>query len=258
MIPKVIHYCWFGKNPKPKMALKCIDSWKKYCPGYEIVEWNEDNFDVNSNLYCRQAYESKKWAFATDYARLEIIYNYGGIYLDTDVELIKPLDELLDCDCFIGRQQGFQVNTGAGFGACKGHPLVKIMLDDYADISFLKENGEMDLYTCPHRNSQWLFENGLRADDSYQEICDARIYPIEYFSPKDAWTRIVTKTDNTFSIHHCGASWSEAETGGDHLKRYCIAKAKNAFDYLIHIPNRIVNHCIGNEKYNKLKKKIKR
>ena len=117
MIPKVIHYCWFGGNTKPASVLKCIESWKKYCPDYEIREWNEENFPVGDNLYCKQAYEAKKWAFATDYARLVIVYNNGGIYLDTDVEVIKPLDDLLNHKFFIGRQQGFQVNTGSGFGA---------------------------------------------------------------------------------------------------------------------------------------------
>lgn len=258
MIPKVIHYCWFGKNSKSSSVKKYIDSWKKYCPEYDIVEWNEENFDVNANLYCKQAYDNKKWAFATDYARLFIIYNNGGIYLDTDVELIKPLDSLLDCDCFIGRQQGFQVNTGAGFGACKGHPLIKIMLDDYDYIPFIKENGEMDLCTCPHRNSRWLFENGLRKDDSYQEICNARIYPIEYFSPKDAWTRVITKTANTISIHHCGASWSESETKGKHFKRYCTAILRNAADYIIHMPNRLIRKVCGDEKYEFIKKSLKR
>ena len=149
MIPKVIHYCWFGGNAKPASVLKCIESWKKYCPGYEIKEWNEENFRIEDNLYCKQAYDAKKWAFATDYARLVIVYNNGGIYLDTDVEVIKPLDDLLNHKFFIGRQQGFQVNTGSGFGAEKGHPVLKRMIDDYEDIPFIDENGEMDLLTCP-------------------------------------------------------------------------------------------------------------
>ena len=131
MIPKIIHYCWFGRNSKPHSVLKCIKSWEKYLPDYKIIEWNEDNFPIEDNIYCKQAYECKKWAFATDYARLWIIYNYGGIYLDTDVEVVKSWDPLLKHDCFIGRQPGYQVNTGSGFGAVKGHPLIKIMLDDY-------------------------------------------------------------------------------------------------------------------------------
>lgn len=253
-IPKVIHYCWFGGNPLPTSATKCIESWKKYCPDYEIIQWNERNYDLASApLYVRQAYEAKKWAFVTDYIRLEIVYQHGGIYLDTDVEVIRSLDPLLRHDCFIGRQPGFQVNTGSGFGAVKGHPLLKIMLDDYQDIPFIKENGEMDLWTCPHRNSQWLFEHGLRYDDSYQELAGAAIYPIEYFSPKDAYTRVISKTKNTYSIHHCDGSWNPNETKQVHAKRYLIHQMKNAIDYTIHIPNRVVRSILGKEKYEALK-----
>lgn len=257
MIPKIIHYCWFGRNSKPHSVLKCIKSWEKYLPDYKIIEWNEDNFPIEDNIYCKQAYECKKWAFATDYARLWIIYNYGGIYLDTDVEVVKSWDPLLKHDCFIGRQPGYQVNTGSGFGAVKGHPLIKIMLDDYNDISFIKENGEMDLWTCPHRNSQWLFSNGLRHDNSYQEILNTAIYPIEYFSPKDAYTRQLIKSKNTYSIHHCDGTWSDKEDKIGHLKRFFYFKIKNSLDYLLHSPNRLIKKLLGNEKYEKLKLKIK-
>lgn len=255
MIPKVIHYCWFGRNPKPMSVQKCINSWKKYCPEYKIIEWNEENYPVDDNLYCKQAYEAKKWAFATDYARLWIIYNYGGIYLDTDVEIIKSWDPLLNHECFLGRQPGFQVNTGVGFGAVKGHPLIKRMMDDYEDIPFIKENGEMDLWTCPHRNSQWLFQNGLRHDDSYQEIAGAAIYPIEYFSPKDAWSRQTIKTVNTYSIHHCDGTWNPKETHREHMKRYLKNRLRNTADFIIHIPNRILRCLLGRQRYDNLKKK---
>lgn len=257
MIPKVIHYCWFGKNPKPTAVKKCIASWKKYCPDYKIVEWNEENFSVNDNLYCSQAYEKGKWAFVSDYARLWIIYHYGGIYLDTDVEVIRPWDELLTHRCFFGRQPGFQVNTGVGFGAEEKHPLVKRMLDDYRDIPFIKENGDMDLWTCPHRNSQWLFAHGLKMDDSLQEIEGAVIYPIEYFSPKDAWNRNTVITRNTFSIHHCDGTWNPVETKSEHAKRYIKYTIKNMFDLVVHIPNRCLKKMLGMQRYERLKKKIK-
>lgn len=258
MIPKVIHYCWFGHNPKPESVLKCIRSWKRHCPDYQIIEWNEENFSVGHNLYCRQAYEAKKWAFATDYARLWIIYHHGGIYLDTDVEMIKSWDPLLKHDCFIGRQPGYQVNTGAGFGAIKGHPLIKIMLDDYKDIPFIRDNGEMDLWTCPHRNSQWLFKHGLRQEDSYQEIAGAVIYPVEYFSPKDAWSRQTKKTKNTYSIHHCDGTWNDKETWGEHIRRYVTIHLEEILDWILHIPNRIVRRLLGHRKYEKLKKTRKK
>lgn len=257
MIPKTIHYCWFGRNPKPASVRKCIESWKKYCPDYEIIEWTEDSFDINRNLYCRQAYDAGKWAFATDYARLWIINQYGGIYLDTDVEVIRPLDPLLHHDCFIGRQPGFQVNTGAGFGACAGHPLIRQMLADYEHIPFMKENGEMDLWTCPHRNSQWLFENGLRKDNSYQKIAGADIYPVEYFSPKEAYTRIQHITTNTYSIHHCDGSWNPAETRAAHLKRFLFAQIAEVRHSITHLPNRFLRMILGAERYTKLKEVLK-
>jgi len=257
MIPKIIHYCWFGNNPKPNSVLKCIESWKKFCPDYEIKEWNETNFDININLYCKQAYEAKKWAFATDYIRLWVIYNNGGIYLDTDVELIKPIDPLLEHNCFLGRQPGFQVNTGAGFGAIKGHALIKIMLDDYENIPFVKDDGEFDLWTCPHRNSQWLFKNGLKGDDSYQEIADAAIYPIEYFSPLEAYSRNLNITENTYSIHHCDASWNPKDNKFSKSKRHFIFKCKEFLHWFVHIPNKLIKSILGEDKYNKFKDKFK-
>lgn len=257
-IPKIIHYCWFGENPKPKLAEKCIKSWKKYCPDYQLVEWNEKNYDISScPLYVRQAYRAKKWAFVTDYVRLDVVYKHGGIYLDTDVEVIKPLDSLLYHDCFIGRQPGFQVNTGAGFGSVVGHPVIKIMLDDYSDIPFFKENGDMDLLTCPHRNSEWLFQHGMEAADTYQEIAGCAIYPIVFFSPLDAYTRQLHKTASTYSIHHCDASWKPEETSFQKGMRRFLFSTKNAVDFVIHVPNYSLRKVLGTEKYNVLKETLK-
>lgn len=141
-IPKKIHYCWFGRNPLPESAKKCIESWKKYCPAYEIIEWNEDNFDLTENRYAREAYEQKKWAFVSDYARLKIVYEQGGIYMDVDVELIKPLDELTELDGYMGFEKEIDgqmwIATGLGFGARAGHPIVGALLKDYEDIPFIK------------------------------------------------------------------------------------------------------------------------
>lgn len=257
MIPKVIHYCWFGKNKKSASVQKCIASWRKYCPDYEIIEWNEENFPLKENLYCYQAYRAEKWAFAADYARLWIVYNYGGIYLDTDVEILKNWDPLLLHDCFMGRQASSEVNTGVGFGAVKGHPLIKIMLDDYQSISFIKEDGEMDLWTCPHRNSQWLYENGMEHKDVYQEIAGAAIYPSEFFSPKDAWTRQTKRTKNTYSIHHCDGTWNLNETRKSHTKRFAASFSRDAKHYILHIPNQIMQSIVGKKNYEKLKRKIR-
>ena len=123
MIPKIIHYCWFGYGPKPKLAEKCIRSWKKYCPDYQIIEWNENNFDISAcPLYVRQAYEARKWAFVTDYVRLKVIYENGGIYMDTDVELKKNLDNLLPYNAYFGFENYWVIATGLGFGALRDFP----------------------------------------------------------------------------------------------------------------------------------------
>lgn len=136
MIPKVIHYCWFGGNPKPELIQKCIASWRKYCPDYEIIEWNESNFDVNCIQYTADAYADKKWAFVSDYARLEIIFRFGGIYLDTDVLLHHSLDELLDYDCWLASDDVRYINTGLGFGAMAGHTLIKAVKDAYETYQY--------------------------------------------------------------------------------------------------------------------------
>ena len=135
-IPKFIHYCWLGRNPKPESVLKCIDSWKKYCPDYKIKEWNEDNLDISNNLYSRQAYKAKVWAFATDYFRLWIIYNYGGIYLDTDVQIIKPLDPLLNNKSYMGFESSEYVNSGLGFGAEAGSKAIYEQMKIYESLQF--------------------------------------------------------------------------------------------------------------------------
>ena len=142
-IPKVLHYCWFGGAPKPKNIQNCIRSWKKYCPDYEIIEWNEQNFDVSQSLYTRQAYDARRWAFVADYARLKILYEQGSIYMDTDVELLRPLDDLLAYPAFFGFQHNNEVATGLGFGAEARSPVVKALLDDYDGLPFLLPDGTL-------------------------------------------------------------------------------------------------------------------
>ena len=137
-IPKIIHYCWFGGGPISAESQKCMESWKKYCPDYKIMAWNEQNFDISTNRYAQQAYEAKKYAFVSDYVRLAVLYEYGGIYLDTDVELVRPLDELLELPGFMGFQTNNEVATGLGFGARKGNSVVQALLRDYDALDFLK------------------------------------------------------------------------------------------------------------------------
>lgn len=154
-IPKVIHYCWFGKNEKPDIVKKCIASWKKYCSDWEIKEWNEDNFDVTSIPYMKEAYEAKKWAFVSDVARLLIIYQSGGVYLDTDVEVLQSINTLLDNEAFFAFETGRNINTGMGFGSVKEHAVVKEMIRYYNDKHFFK-NGKEQLFLCPAGNTEAL------------------------------------------------------------------------------------------------------
>lgn len=209
MIPKVIHYCWFGKNPKNKVIKKCINSWKKYCPEYEIIEWNEDNFDINLNNYVKEAYQEKKWAFVTDYVRLWIIYNYGGIYLDTDVELIKNIDQLLEDETFFCFENEEYIATGLGFGSKPKSKIVKKLLDDYKDIHFLKENGDFDNTPCPIRNTECIKDiiNKIKNKTTISKINNIAFYPKEYFCPLDYQTGKLEITNNTIGIHWYQASW---------------------------------------------------
>ena len=209
-IPKTIHYCWFGGNPKSKIINKCIKSWKKYCPDYQIIEWNESNFDINCNKYVSEAYQNKKWAFVSDYARLWIIYNNGGIYLDTDVELIKNLDELLGNDAFFSSENNLNINTGLGFGATKNNVSVKMLLDSYENIGFIDEKtGKMDLTPCTRRNTKTLSDKygdlSTKMNSTIGE--NVRILGSEYFCPFNSKTGVMNKTDKTVGIHWFNASW---------------------------------------------------
>ncbi len=225
MIPKVIHYCWFGGKPLPRLARKCIKSWKKHCPDYRIIRWDESNFDVTQNEYMKRAYEAKKWAFVTDVARLILVYEHGGIYLDTDVELVRPLDSLLGCEAYFGREGG-KVATGLGFGACPGNPMVGAILEYYEHASFLNEDGSYNLKPCTEIGTQVLLERGLRAENIDQQIGGVRFLPEEYLCPIDYKTMERNVTPNTLSIHHYAMSWMPRETQLFYLYQRGIHRAK--------------------------------
>lgn len=208
MIPKKIHYCWFGRREKPKLAQKCIASWEKFCPDYEIIEWNEDNFDVNLNAYTKMCYEQKKYAFLTDYLRLLIINEQGGIYFDTDVEVIRSFDNLLNCSAFFGFETNQYVNTGEGFGAERGNGIVQQMINEYEPLL----DGQHGVVGCPHLNTAALLKYGLLQNGKQQELSGGTIYPADYFNPYDDPTGILTKTENTYSIHWYGKSWMDRKT----------------------------------------------
>ncbi|MBO5505840.1 MAG: glycosyl transferase [Clostridia bacterium] len=209
-IPKVIHYCWFGRGDMPKLAEKCIKSWKKFCPDYEIVCWNEDNFDINENRYAREAYDAKKWAFVSDYVRLKVLYENGGIYLDTDVELIKPLDKLIEDGGFMGFDDNGIVSTGLGFACEKGNDLVGRLLKDYEDTSFILPDGSYDITPCPDRNTKTLIELGMDLENKNQIFMGIKMLPEDYLCPVKYYTGKKEITKNTYSIHHFCASWTSA------------------------------------------------
>lgn len=206
MIPKKIHYCWFGGNPLPPLAVKCIESWKKYLPDYEIKEWNEDNFDLNFNDYVREAYEAKKWAFITDVVRLYALVTEGGIYMDTDVEVLKPLDSLLGYDAVSGFETETRIPTG--LMACqKRHPLFEELLHDYEGINFKRLDGSLDMTTNVTRIMNTCFKYGFTPNNTKQTIAGFTLLPKEYLCPKDYKTQKVEITDNTLTIHHFDGSW---------------------------------------------------
>lgn len=207
MIPKVIHYCWFGGKPLPPLAEKCIASWKKYCPDYEIVRWDESNYDVTKNEYMRQAYEAKKWGFVPDYARKDIIYNYGGLYFDTDVELIKPIDDLLDNKAFVAMERPGLVAMGLVIGAEKGNILIEELSHVYDGERFINEDGSLNLKTSLAYDSEIFNKYGLRKENVEQDICGVHIYPTEYFCPKAGYSADIQITEKTYAIHHYAASW---------------------------------------------------
>lgn len=208
MIPKVIHYFWIGTKPLGEKETRCIASWKKYCHDYEIKLWNEENYDFSTNQYMKEALEAKKYGFVPDYARLDVIYRYGGIYLDTDVELVKPLDDLLELKGFCGFENKHKVNLGQIFAAEAGHPIIKVMRDEYEGMSFFNENGSLNITTSPVIQTNSLHNVGLKLNGKKQILENGfTVFPADYFSPYDFETETVHKTENTYSIHHYAATW---------------------------------------------------
>jgi mannosyltransferase OCH1-like enzyme len=209
-IPKKIHYCWFGKNPLPEDAVRCIESWKKYCPDYEIIEWNEDNFPIDYNDYVREAYEAKKWAFVSDVARLYALVTEGGVYMDTDVEVVRPIDGILKYSAVSGFESSGSVPTGL-MAAEQGHPFFKKLLDDYSGDKFIMEDGSYNIMTNVERITNTCLEGGLVLNDTEQTVCGFTFLPHDYFCPKDVVTHKVFLTENTYAIHHFGGSWLSEE-----------------------------------------------
>lgn len=210
-IPKVINYCWFGGNPLPPLAIKCIGSWRKYFPDYEIKEWNENNFDINMISYIRDAYAAKRYAFVSDYARFWILYHEGGLYFDTDVEVVKPMSDIIMKGPFMGREKKNDtispIAPGLGLGIYAGHELYKELLDFYSNLEFILPNGSYNKKTIVEYTTEFLEKYGLSSNDKLENVKGIWIYPTEYFCPLNYITGELSITDNTYTIHHYMASW---------------------------------------------------
>lgn len=215
MIPKKIHYCWFGRGPKNELAVKCVESWKRVLPDYEIKEWNEDNFDINQNQYVKEAYEARKFAFVTDYVRLYALYHEGGVYMDTDVEVLKTYTPFLHHKAFSGFETDGNVPTGM-MAAEKGSIWAKDLLDGYKDRRFMKSDGQPDMTTNTTVITLYMLSKGLVLNNTFQdfpELCT--MYPADYFCPKDHRTGKIKCTKNTVCIHHFAGSWLPHSFLGD-------------------------------------------
>lgn len=235
MIPKKIHYCWFGGNKLPADVKKCIKSWKKYCPDYEIIEWNESNFDIDCHPFVRSAYDAKAWAFVSDYARLKVIYDHGGIYFDTDVELLKNIDFLLENKFYIGVQQcELLCTTGLGYGAEKNNLLVEKMLMEYDGLKYSKDS--MTQLACPYLNSKVMKEFGYEYSQEQVNNNGILVLPPKFFDPIAPGNFPNLLCNETISIHHYSASWTSTT---NRLRRKVI---RMIGDKNIEILKNIKNH----------------
>lgn len=243
MIPKIIHYCWFGGNPKSESVKKYIESWRKYCPDYEIKEWNESNFNINENDYCREAYEAKKWAFVTDYVRLKALYEEGGFYMDTDVEVVKSMDPLRVYDAVSGYESPTHIPTGT-MGACRDNEWIGMLLHDYDHRHFLRKDGTCDtitnvvVITDLTVKKYGLHLHGQKLVFGHNMV----LLPFDYLCAKDLDTGEICKTSNTYTIHHFAASWlPEDERNYSRLyKKYDFEFRRNGMNpKLSHYASRI-------------------
>ncbi len=250
MIPKIIHYCWFGGNPLPELAVKCIESWKKYCPDYEIKEWNESNFDLNMFPYAKEAYENRKFAFVTDVVRLYALYTEGGIYMDTDVEVLKPLDEYLKHNAFSGFEDEKLVPTGIMASEKRGI-WAKENLEYYNDRHFVKEDGSFDMTTNVNTITDYMLSKGLVQNNTYQDFPNLiTMYPKDYFCPKSYKDGKIYLTSNTTTIHHFAGSWLT-----DKIKLFHELRRKYSF-----LPNKLAEYYalfISEKRYNGFSKALR-
>ena len=207
MIPKKIHYCWFGGKTLPADAEACIKSWAEKCPDYELIRWDEQNVSLEDSLYARQAYEAEKWAFVSDYVRLKALWEQGGIYMDTDVEVLRDISPLLIDEGFLGFENEQFVNSGQVMAAVPHQPVVQAMIEEYKKLHFTNADGSLNAVGCPHLNTDVMERFGLVRNGREQMVAGIHVYPADYFNPLDSVTGKLTKTENTYSIHWYSMSW---------------------------------------------------
>ena len=207
MIPKIIHYYWFGRGEKPELAKKCIASWKEFCPDFEIREWNEDNCDYLAMPFMAEAYAAKKYAFVSDVMRLVVLEQCGGVYFDTDVEVLRDISPLLIDEGFLGFENEQFVNSGQVMAAVPHQPVVQAMIDEYKKLHFACADGSVMPVGCPHLNTDVMERFGLVRNEREQIVAGIHVYPADYFNPLDSVTGKLTKTENTYSIHWYSMSW---------------------------------------------------
>ena len=225
MIPKVIHYCWFGGNPLPEKDKEKLESWKKFCPDYQIIEWNESNYDYTKNQYMREAYAEKKYAFLSDYARLDIVYNHGGIYLDTDVLMLKNIDEFLAEKAFCGYETSEFIGLGLVFGAEKHTPIIKELMDYYEDKSFYFPDGRINNTPITFYTNAVLAPKGLRRDNTKQTIEGLTVYPTRYFNPRGYFGEHYGNIEDAYTFHDYNSSWvSDGRVAYRDKVRYLVEK----------------------------------
>ena len=240
MIPKIIHYCWFGFGEKSPLIKRCIESWKRTLPDYEIVEWNESNFDIHINQYVEEAYERKKWAFVADYARLYALYNYGGIYLDTDIEVFKSLDEFLNDEAFTVFESNDSVQACI-LGSEKNHEVIKLFLEQYEPRSFIDKNSIADLTTIVETFTKYFEANGLKTNGNKQVINGVTIYPSSVFCPNTFGMIFGHISARSYTVHYYDGSWLDGSKK-DNLK-YRIG----------HWGSGVVRNLIGTDRYRKIR-----
>lgn len=252
MIPKIIHYCWFGSKELPELEKKCIETWKRLLPDYRIILWNEDNIDINSCAYVQQAYQQKKYAFVSDYARVKVLYEYGGIYLDTDVEVLKTFDSLLDCDSFLGFENKTFIGT-AVIGASKNSAFIKKMLDYYYRTPFVDSHGSENLTTNVTLLDNILVSMGLQKNNSRQQLQNIEIYPRTIFYPKKVSETTFNVTADSVTIHHMNATWLTERQRRRGTNKFWI----NVCRPVLRFAKNIIINLLGSERTKRIEIRIR-